>query len=170
MEFKSKYDFAMSFAGEVREVVERVKDILRESEVEVFYDLDEQHRIITMDVEDYLAPIYRTEARYVVVFLSEHYPKKIWTKFESDQFKSRFGENSVIPVRFTNVSTSVFDITHTIGGLSFDPNEDLQGQASRIAETLLRRLEDDRATETEAMKAEALPEAANDEGGEALLL
>jgi len=76
MEFKLKYDFAMSFAGEVRPIVERVKDILRESEVEVFYDLDEQHRIITMDVEDYLSPIYRTEARYVVVFLSEHYPKK----------------------------------------------------------------------------------------------
>ena len=170
MEFKSKYDFAMSFAGEVRPIVERVKDILRESEVEVFYDLDEQHRILTMDVEDYLAPIYRTEARYVVVFLSEHYPKKIWTKFESDHFKARFGDNSVIPVRFTNVGVSVFDITYTIGGLSYDPDGDLEPQAVKIAETLLRRLEDDRATETEAIKAADVPEAASDADEETLLL
>lgn len=170
MEFKSKYDFAMSFAGEVRPIVERVKEILRESEVEVFYDLDEQHRIITMDVEEYLAPIYRTEARYVIVFLSEHYPKKIWTKFESDQFKTRFGDNSVIPIRFTNVGVSVFDVTYAIGGLSFDPAADLELQAVKIAETLLRRLEDDRATETDAIKAGSVPEAANDEDVEALLL
>lgn len=169
MEFKSKYDFAMSFAGEVRTVVERVKNALRENEVEVFYDLDEQHRIISMDVEDYLAPIYRTEARYVVVFLSEDYPKKIWTKFESDHFKARFGDNSVIPVRFTNVGISVFDITYVIGGLSYDPEGDPETQAARIAETLLRRLEEDRATENEAIKAEALPEAANDKDAETLL-
>jgi hypothetical protein len=168
MEFKSKYDFAMSFAGEVRPVVQRVKDLLIESEVEVFYDLDEQHRIISMDVEDYLAPIYRTEARYVVVFLSEDYPRKIWTKFESDHFKARFGSNSVIPVRFTNVGISVFDITYTIGGLSFDPDADLPSQAEKIANTLLRRLEEDRATETEAIRVEAVPEAAND--AEILLL
>lgn len=170
MEFKSKYDFAMSFAGEVRPIVERIKDILKESEVEVFYDLDEQHRIITMDVEEYLAPIYRTEARYVVAFLSEHYPRKVWTKFESDHFKSRFGDNSVIPVRFSDVPTGLFDVTYSIGGLSYDPDGDMEEQAQKISDTLLRRLEVDRATEADAIKAESIPEAANDAPEELRLL
>jgi len=61
----------------------------------------------------------------------------------------------------------VFDITYTIGGLSYDPESDLESQAVKLAETLLRRrLESDRAAEAEAIKREQ-PEAADEE---ALLL
>jgi hypothetical protein len=67
-------------------------------EISVFYDKNEQHRILANDVEEYLAPIYRSESRFVVVLLSRDYPRKIWTKFESEQFKQRFGDHSVIPI------------------------------------------------------------------------
>src|SRR6266480_2185361 len=90
--FKGKYDFALSFAGEDRPIARRLCELLSAREVEVFFDENEQHRILAENVEDYLAPIYKTEAAYVVPFLSGHYPRKIWTKFESDNFKSRFGE------------------------------------------------------------------------------
>lgn len=162
IDFKAKYDFAMSFAGEVRPLIELVRSYLKEEEAEVFYDYDEQHLIVGKDVEEYLAPIYRSEARFVVAFLSEHYPRKIWTKFESDVFKSRFGDNCVMPIRFTNVPTSAFDLTSTVGGLSFNPSESLEAQAQKIAQTLLRRLEEEKAQEA-AMIHFDLPEPANDQ-------
>ena len=61
-DFKGKYDFALSFAGADRNIAEALRDRLGESEISTFYDRDEQHRILAANVEDYLAPIYRSEA------------------------------------------------------------------------------------------------------------
>lgn len=93
--FKGRYDFALSFAGADRDVAELLDKLLTESEISVFYDKNEQHRILASNVEDYLAPIYRSEAEFVVVLLGKEYPKRIWTKFESEQFKKRFGETAL---------------------------------------------------------------------------
>jgi hypothetical protein len=95
-------------------------------------------------VEDYLAPIYRTEARYVIPLLSRAYPTRIWTKFESDQFNERFGQNAVIPIRFTNTAPGSFSNEHKFGGLAFDPAKDHESQLAEIAETLSQRLIEDR--------------------------
>jgi hypothetical protein len=78
--FKGRYDFALSFAGADREVAKRLSEILSDREVSVFYDADEQHRILARDVEEYLGPIYRRDADYVVALLSPDYPTRIWTK------------------------------------------------------------------------------------------
>jgi hypothetical protein len=62
IEFKRRYDFALSFAGTDREIASLLFTKLAENEVEVFYDKNEQHRILAQDVEEYLRPIYQTEA------------------------------------------------------------------------------------------------------------
>ncbi|PWG03312.1 TIR domain-containing protein [Sphingosinicella humi] len=152
IEFRSRYDFAFSFAGEDRSIVEKLRDILQENEVEVFYDKDEQHRILASDVEDYLAPIYRSEARFVVAFLSNHYPKKIWTKFESQQFKERFGEGSIIPIWFSDATPGMFDESTRYGGLGLDVEGDFEEQANVIASVLLLKLAEERQAEEAAEK------------------
>jgi hypothetical protein len=119
--------------------------LLQERQFEVFYDKNEQHRILAENVEDYLGPIYRSEAAYVVCFLGPDYPKRIWTKFESDQFKARFGQGSVIPVWFTTAPPGVFDESVRIGGFAFDPAGDVDTQLEQLAETLTRKLSE-RAT------------------------
>ncbi len=91
MSFDSKYDFALSFAGSDREIAEKIFNGLIENEFAVFYDKNEQHRILAENIEDYLVPIYHSEAKYVVCLLGPDYPKRVWTKFESDQFKERLG-------------------------------------------------------------------------------
>jgi hypothetical protein len=106
--FPGAYDIALSFAGQNRDEAKRLFEILAEREIPVFYDENEQHRIIARDIEEYLGPIYRTEAAYVVPFLSKEYPKRIWTKFESDQFKDRFGSEKVIPIRYRDVEPGFF--------------------------------------------------------------
>ncbi len=55
--FDSKYDFALSFAGADRAFAQRLFDLLAEQEFSVFYDANEQSRILAENVEDYLGPI-----------------------------------------------------------------------------------------------------------------
>lgn len=138
--FSHTYDFALSFAGENRDLASEINEILLEKEISVFYDHNEQSRILASNVEEYLAPIYRSEACFVVVLLSKDYPKKIWTKFESDQFKERFGTNSVIPIWYTDNYPGLFDETQKLGGLSFKPEDDIKSQAKDITEVLVEKL------------------------------
>lgn len=156
--FKGRYDFAMSFAGADRATAKRLAEILADREVSVFYDEDEQHRILAKNVEEYLGPIYRRDADYVVALLSPAYPTRIWTKFESDNFRERFGSNSVVPIRYRTAQPGFFSEEHEYGGLSFDPDGDVETQLQSIAETLSRRLMLDRqgedATLAEAFEAE----------------
>ena len=146
IDYKSRYDFALSFAGEDRTIVEAISQRLIAREISVFYDKNEQHRILANDVEDYLAPIYRSDSQFVVAFLSQNYPKKIWTKFESEQFKHRFGDHSVIPIWFTNSAPSLFDETHRVGGMTYNSELSLDQEADKIVEALALKIEEERVS------------------------
>jgi hypothetical protein len=163
VEFRSKYDFAVSFAGEQRSLVRAVTESLQEHELEVFFDEDQQHLILASDVEQYLAPIYRSEARFVIAFLSREYPKKIWTKFESDNFKERFGEGSVIPIWFADAPPGVFDESGRVGGFFYDSANDQEQQVARITDSLVKRAAAERAEEESASRARnAVPDEGDD--------
>jgi len=105
-----------------------------------FNDKNEQHRILGANVEDYLEQKYKFEAEYVIVLLSNSYSKKIWTKFESEQFKHRFGENAVIPIRYSDTTIGFFDETGKHGGITYNVNEDLKTQAADIVEILAKKM------------------------------
>lgn len=143
--FSSTYDYALSFAGADRDVAAALFEKLAESELGVFYDANEQSRILAANVEEYLAPIYKSEASYVVVLFGNEYPKRVWTRFESAQFKQRFGENAVIPIWFDGVDYSVFDLSREYGGLTIDRAEPLEPQITGIANHLSEKLANDRA-------------------------
>lgn len=145
VEFQHRYDFALSFAGQKRDVAEALAVALAEHDVEVFYDRNEQHRILAENVEDYLLPIYQSEARFVVPLLSSEYPERVWARIESDAFRERFGENAVIPIWFSDAPPGMFDESRKYGGVMFDVAGNLQAKASRIAELLVRKLAEDRA-------------------------
>lgn len=146
--FNRPYDFALSFAGAQREVAEKLKDLLVEREIAVFYDRDEQHRIIAEDVEDYLVPIYKTEALFVLPILSPEYPQRIWAKIESDAFRNRFGEGAVIPLVLSSVHEGFFNEYMRYGYLPIDLTKDLGPQLSDIVQTLARRMEEERSKQT----------------------
>jgi len=131
-EFTGRYDFALSFAGADRDVAHLINEKLQEAEAAVFYDKNEQHRILASNIEDYLAPIYRSEAEFVVALLGQEYPKRIWAKFESDQFKKRFGDNSIVPIWFADAPPGMFDETTRVGGVTIDRTADIADQVSGI--------------------------------------
>jgi hypothetical protein len=142
VEFDSRYDYALSFAGVDRKIAELLFEYLSMRELSVFYDKNEQYRILAENVEDYLAPIYKSEASFVVVLLSQEYPKRIWTKFESEQFKERFGENAVIPIWFSGATPSMFDETTKVGGITLDVSLPIQQEVERIGDLLCRKIEE----------------------------
>ncbi len=79
---KYYYDVVLSFAGEDREYVEECADILTALGIKVFYDSYEQDVLWGKDLYTFLADIYSNKARYAIVFISQHYVKKCWTKHE----------------------------------------------------------------------------------------
>jgi len=135
-----EYDIALSFAGADRDLAEKIFSGLDENELAVFYDKNERAEILAEKLEDYLYPIYNSEATFVVPLLSKEYPTRIWAKFESDAFKSRFGQNSVIPVWFSDAPGNFFDESRDYGGISFCPNKDMDLQVNEIVSLLVEKI------------------------------
>ncbi len=142
LEFSGRYDFALSFAGSDRPIAEALFNALQAHEVEVFYDKNEQHRIIAEDVEEYLAPIYASDAMLVVVILGPDYPKRVWTKFESENFKKRLGTGEVIPIVLENAPPSLFDPTSKVGYITWLADTAQKEQAENIATILTKKCGD----------------------------
>jgi tetratricopeptide (TPR) repeat protein len=89
-----KYEVAFSFAGEDRKIVEKLAELLLNKGISVFYDRFEQANLWGKDIYQYLQHIYRDSAKFCVIFLSEAYAKKLWTRHELKQAQDRaFREN-----------------------------------------------------------------------------
>ena len=144
IDVKSKYDFALSFAGERRSIAKTIFEKLIDYEVEVFFDENEQARMLSKNIEDYLAPIYQSEAKYIIVILSKEYPQKIWTKFESSQFKHRFGDGSIIPIFFTDIDYSVFDESRKYSGITIDLDKPIDVQLDSFVTIVIKKLREDK--------------------------
>ena len=132
VELEHVYDFALSFAGEDRPLADALNELLEADDYVVFYDLNEQARIIGEDVEAFLAPIYAADSRFVIAVLGRMYGEKRWTIFESDQFKERFDDGHVIPIWEKDALPSRFDETRKIGYLTFDATADPHDEAARL--------------------------------------
>ncbi len=140
-----KYDYALSFAGNERQYAEKIFNRLTTLEISVFYDKNEQSNILSENVEEYLYPIYNSEAIYVVPLLSKNYPNRVWTKFESKAFKDRFGQHAVIPIWFKDTDT-MFDESKNYGGLTFNPDGDVDQQIDDIVNSLAKKIEESKIT------------------------
>ena len=152
--FDSKYDFALSFAGSDRKIAELLFHALQEQELEVFYDLNEQHRILATDVEEYLRPIYQSEAAFVVCVLGPDYPKRIWTRIESYAFKELFATGEVIPIWLDSLPEGSFDTSRKVGGIEFQVDQEWEPQIGKIVDLLRRKLADRRVNERDGVAHE----------------
>jgi len=114
-----EFDIALSFAGENRDYVDQVANLLRDSGVKVFYDLFEEANIWGKNLYDYLSDIYMNKALFTIMFISEHYAKKLWPTLERQTMQARaFQENQeyILPARFDD--TNIPGLLPTIGYIS----------------------------------------------------
>ena len=131
-----EYDVCLSFAGEDRRYVERAATALRQRGVRVFYDQYERVELWGKDLYSHLDYVYRSAARYCVLFVSNAYGRKLWTNHERRSAQARaFSENKeyILPVRFDD--TELPGLAPTVGYLALRQlkPEDL---AARIVEKL----------------------------------
>ena len=95
------YDVAISFAGEQRQFVEEFATSLKKHGTTVFYDdfVDLWGKDLTVE----LARVYRSGARYVVIFVSNEYVKKAWPNEERQHAlagRIERMDDSILPARF----------------------------------------------------------------------
>lgn len=137
----ASYDFALSFSGQKRIYAEKLFAYLTENEYSVFYDKDHAADILGKDLEQYFAPIYESDARYVVAMIDASYPQKVWAVFESERYQSRYGKDTVIPILFEDFTPSPTDTLFKRGYERLDSsNPDIDGQISRIGKLLIEKM------------------------------
>jgi len=113
------YYIGLSFAGEQRDFVEQVAEELRNRGIKVFYDSFEEIDLWGKDLYQHLNHIYKTKCEYCIIFISEDYSKKLWTKHELKSAQARaFKENKeyILPVRFDD--TELPGLNETVGYIS----------------------------------------------------
>jgi hypothetical protein len=121
------YDVALSFAGEDREYVDQVANLLRDAGASVFYDAFEKAALWGKNLVDHLADIYQHRSRYVVMFISEHYVNKAWPRHERQHAQARSlvaKDEYILPARFDDAE--VPGMTNTVGYIdlrTISPNE-----------------------------------------------
>ncbi|MCL4535525.1 MAG: TIR domain-containing protein [Bacteroidetes bacterium] len=111
-----QYDVALSFAGEDREYVETVASILTRQGIRLFYDHYEQATLWGKDLYAHLQNVYQKQSHFTVMFVSEHYARKVWTNHERRSAQARaFSESQeyILPARFDD--TEIPGLLPTIG-------------------------------------------------------
>ena len=142
-ECKTKYDFAISFAGERREYAKMIYTQLTENEFSVFYDedLDISADILGRDLDKYFEPIYKADATYIIALIDNTYSQKIWPAFEMSKYKKRFKEGSVIPIIFEDFYPSPVDLLYKKGYMRIDSTKsDIQQQIEKIVKHLIVKM------------------------------
>lgn len=110
------YDIALSFAGEDRDYVEKIANLLKNKKVKVFYDSFKMVDLWGKDLYQYLCNIYQNKSVYTIVFISEHYKNKRWTNLELKSAQARAFEDNeeyILPARFDN--SKILGILPTTG-------------------------------------------------------
>lgn len=122
-----RYDVALSFAGEDRPYVEQVAAALKESNVRVFYDAYEEASLWGKNLYTHLSDVYKNQAIYTIIFISNSYVKKLWTNHERESAQARAFEDSkeyILPARFDD--SDVPGIMKTVGYVDLRTKTPLQ--------------------------------------------
>jgi len=116
------FDFALSFAGENRELARIISTQLELLDCAVFFDEFFEPNFLGKTWRKQFEAIFKTQARLVVVLLDIHHREKIWPTFERECFLPRVQEEAVIPIYLDD--TIFPGIPKDTIGISFKYNDD----------------------------------------------
>jgi hypothetical protein len=114
------YDVAFSFAGEDRRIVESLANRLKQQNVSVFYDRDKQAAVWGENLQEYLTDVYLKRARFCVMFISQPYAEKMWTRQERRAAMARAMEQKhayILPIRLDR--TELEGLLPTVAYINF---------------------------------------------------
>ena len=82
-EIMDRYHIAFSYASEQKEIVDNFAEKFQKLGLDVFIDTEHPELFVFKHVPDILKSIYDDEEVVMLIFLSEDYVKKDFTKYES---------------------------------------------------------------------------------------
>lgn len=115
-----KYDFGLSFAKEQREMAEKLAVLLKNQNINVFYDDYEQADLWGEDLYQEFQNIYGVQCRFFIPFISAQYIERLWPKHELKQAQARDFKSDttyILPLRFDD--TIVPGLNDTTGYIDF---------------------------------------------------
>jgi hypothetical protein len=118
------WDFAISFAGENRDLAKSISDLLAILDCTVFYDEYYEANYLGTAWSKQFKEILGIKARYVICLLDPNHAEKIWPTFERDCFTVRVDEAAVIPIHLDDTLFS--GIPKDLVGIDFrggDPKD-----------------------------------------------
>jgi hypothetical protein len=138
-----EFDFAISFAGENRELAREIADQLKLLDANVFLDEQFEANFLGGAWATQFERIFAHDSRLVVCLLDLHYRNKIWPTFERECFLPRVPAGEVIPVfldatQFVGIPSDIIGINFKI---SADEKELRERVTDEIAFKLIERLE-----------------------------
>ena len=92
------FDFALSFAGENRELAKIIATQLEIMDCSIFFDELFEANFLGKVWSANFKEIFAEKARFVVCILDKYHLEKIWPTFERECFKPRVNEEAVIPI------------------------------------------------------------------------
>lgn len=105
---RHKYDVALSFAGEDREIASQLARLLTERGIRVFYDDDQRASLWGANLYTTLYDVYAHECRFCLLLVSKAYRDKMWTNHERVAAQVRAFEmrerEYILPVYLEDVS------------------------------------------------------------------
>lgn len=133
-----EYDFAVSFAGENRELALEITQQLSLLDAHVFYDEHFETNFLGGAWSAQFERIFGRDSRLVICLLDQHYREKIWPTFERECFLPRVPDGDVIPVFLDD--TSFVGIPKDLIGITFRRNADLEEMKNRVTDEIAFKL------------------------------
>ncbi len=93
-----EFDFALSFAGENRDLARYIAESLETLDANVFFDEHYEANYLGRTWSREFLRIFGSDSRLVVCLLDTHHRDKIWPTFERECFEPRVADAEVIPI------------------------------------------------------------------------
>jgi hypothetical protein len=133
-----EYDFAISFAGENRDLARVIAENLEILDAGVFFDEYYEANFLGRTWSGEFKRIFADASRLVVCLLDIHHKEKIWPTFERECFQVRVPDFEVIPIFLDN--TLFLGIPGDIVGIKFQWNPTSQQWKNAVIDEIVFKL------------------------------
>jgi len=115
----NQLDYAISYAGEDEKVAKEICNRLCELGFSVFFAGYQKHLLVSLDGESFFEKLF-SEAKEVIVLISENYKNKDWPRFEWDIIRERDRSRRFIPIKLDK--TKILGLPSNLFYISFTGN------------------------------------------------
>lgn len=135
-----EYDFAVSFAGENRDLARQISEQLTVLDSHVFYDEHFEANFLGGAWSAQFERIFGRDSRLVVCILDKNYREKIWPTFERECILPRVKDEEVIPIFLDD--TVFAGISRDTIGIEFVQDSDNPITPNRVTDEIVIKLLD----------------------------